>query len=170
KAIEGDASRGVDAAHGDRSKTLAENDFGRSRQRLFAGRPRGRAALPLDLGARAPLRRHDRRRHQHGRARRPRAGARVDRPISAAAARRRRGCERKAALTIDGLPYDTALRSPNIRASCSSTGVTALNSRAPAASTESPAVSTTAEAREYSGSRLIKMLRNSAIAERSSAI
>ena len=41
---------------------------------------------------------------------------------------------------------------------------------AAAASTESPAVSTTAEARAYSGSRLIKMLRNSAIAERSSAI
>src|SRR5205807_1767093 len=58
----------------------------------------------------------------------------------------------------------------NIRASCSSTGVTALKRRAAAASTESPAVSTTADARAYSGSRLSKMLRNSAIAERSSAI
>ena len=42
----------------------------------------------------------------------------------------------------------------NIRASCATTGVTASISRAAALSTLSPAVSTTAEARAYSGSRL----------------
>src|SRR6266702_3164255 len=58
----------------------------------------------------------------------------------------------------------------NIRASSCSTGATASIKRAAAASTARPAVSTTAEARAYSGSRLTRMLRNSAIAERSSAI
>ena len=63
-----------------------------------------------------------------------------------------------------------ALRKPKVCASLRSTGATASTRRAAALSMLSPAVSTTAEARAYSGSRLTRMLRNSAIAERSSAI
>ena len=71
-ALDGDGARAADAVHGDRQEAAVEDDHRRSRAGLFAGRSRSRAGLPLDLGAGPPLRRRDRRRHQHGRACRPR--------------------------------------------------------------------------------------------------
>ena len=70
-ATEEDAARADDAAHRDGSKASARRHHRRPRTRLFAGRSRGRAGLPLDLGAGPPLRRHHHCRHQHGRSCRP---------------------------------------------------------------------------------------------------
>ena len=47
--------RAADAVHGDRQEAVVEDDHRRSRERLFAGRSRSRAGLPLDLGAGPPL-------------------------------------------------------------------------------------------------------------------
>ena len=47
--------RAADAVHGDRQEAVVEDDHRRSRGRLFAGRSRSRAGLPLDLGAGPPL-------------------------------------------------------------------------------------------------------------------
>src|SRR4051812_29264168 len=69
--------------------------------------------------------------------------------------------EHRAGEVAIGHFYRATLRRPKLRASFWSTGRTASISRAAAASTDSPAVSTTAVARAYSGSRLSRMLRNS---------
>ena len=77
----------ADAVHRHRQETVAKDDHRRSRERLFAGRSRSRAGFPLDLGTGPPLRRRHRRRHQHGRACRPRVVSRDGRTLFAAIAR-----------------------------------------------------------------------------------
>ena len=47
--------RAADAVHGDRQEAVVEDNRRRPRERLFAGRSRGRAGIPLDLGAGPPL-------------------------------------------------------------------------------------------------------------------
>ena len=54
-ALDSDGPRAADAVHRHRQEAVAEGDHRRSRAGLFAGRSRGRAGLPLDLGAGPPL-------------------------------------------------------------------------------------------------------------------